>query len=251
MRSPKRILAATGLLAAVLAGCGDDVVDTPEEVVRASIERYGGDAFDPVSIRWTFRGVPFELTRDGGRFHYQRTVADSLGRPTVEVMENEGTWIEVGGQRREVDDGTRTRIERDVNSVVYLGFLPFRLDDPAVHLADLGETQIAGEPYRKVEVTFAQEGGGTDWEDRFVYWFHEGDWTLDYFAYWEAVDPPVTRFRRAVNRREVGGLVVQDYENYSSDPQVDDIAEYDRLFEEGNLDLVSTVEFDDVQVGAP
>ncbi len=57
-----------------------------------------------------------------------------------------------------------------------------------------------------------------------------------------------TRFRKAINRRTIGGLLVQDYENYTGDPDVGDVADYDRLFEEGGLRLVSMVEFDDLEI---
>lgn len=237
------LLAAGGLWA-----CQAEA-DPAREIVEASIERHGGaDAFEDIRIQWDFRDVPFEVVRDDGRFHYQRTVMDSLGRPVVQVMENEGTWIEVDGERREVDDATRRSIETAVNSVVYFGFLPFRLDDPSVQLRDLGTAELEGEPYRKIEVTFAQEGGGRDWDDRFLYWFHTEDDTLDYLAYREQNEARTTRFRRAVNRREVGPLLLQDYENYTMEGGIDDIADYDRLFEAGELTLVSMVEFDDVQI---
>jgi hypothetical protein len=230
-----------------LAAC-ERAVETPEQVVRAAIERHGGSAFDRVAIRWDFRGVPFEVHRDRGLFRYQRTVVDALGQARVEVMENEGTWIEVDGRREAVDAAEARRIESGVNSTVYLGFLPFRLDDPAVRLQDLGMGEVEGVPYRKIQVTFEEEGGGRDWQDRFVYWFRDGDWTLDYLAYWEAVDPPVTRFRRAINQREVGGLLIQDYENFTAADDAVDIADYDRLFEAGELDLVSVIEFEAVRV---
>jgi len=235
------------LLALVLAGC-QQAVESPEQVIQASIERHGGQSFDRVVIRWDFRDVPFEIYRDRGLYRYQRTVTDPSGEVVVQVMENTGTWVEVDGERREVDADAARRIESAVNSVVYLGFLPFRLDDPAVRLADLGSAEMAGEVYRKIEVSFEQTGGGRDWQDRFVYWFRDGDWTLDYLAYWEAVDPPVTRFRRAVNRREVGGVLVQDYENYRAEDLSIDIADYDRLFEAGGMTLVSMVEFDNLRV---
>ena len=32
-------------------------------------------------------------------------------------------------------------------------------------------------------VTFAQDGGGRDWQDRYVYWLHPSRHTLDYLAY--------------------------------------------------------------------
>ena len=137
-------------------------------------------------LTWDFRGVPFEVIRYDGQFRYQRTVEDSLGTPVVEVMQNEGSWIEVAGEDRDVDAQARARLETAVNSVVYFGFLPFRLDDPPVRAADLGIREVAGEPYRKIEITFEQAGGGPDWEDRFIYWFHDADGTLDYLAYREA-----------------------------------------------------------------
>jgi hypothetical protein len=204
--------------------------------------------FDQIHISWGFREIPFEVTRDNGVFRYQRTIADSLGQTIVEVMENEGSWIEVNGDRQDLDSRSRTQLETAVNSVVYFGFLPFRLDDSVVQLADLGTVEVDGEPYQKVEVTFPQEGGGPDWEDRFIYWFHQGDRTLDYLAYREAAEVETTRFRRAVNRRMVGDLMVQDYENYTGDPDVGNVADYDRLFEEGALRLVSMVEFDNLAV---
>jgi hypothetical protein len=146
-------LAATVSISLWTVAC-DRRVEGAADVIEASIEAYGGDAFDEIAIQWTFRGVPFELTRDDGAYRYQRTVVDSLGQARVEVMENEGIWIEVDGERREVDDAAHRRIETAVNSVVYLGFLPFRLDDRAVQLSDLGVTRVDDEPYRKVEVTF-------------------------------------------------------------------------------------------------
>jgi hypothetical protein len=236
------------LLAAGMTAACDATIDTPEEIVEASIERHGGDMFDNVTISWDFRGIPFRVTRDGGVFQHQRTVTDSLGTTVIEVMDNQGTWVEVAGERQAVSDEREGQIAMGVNSTVYLGFLPYRLDDPAVQLADLGSTMVEGQAYRKVEVTFAPEGGGSGWENRFVYWFSEGDWTLDYLAYSEPLDPPVTRFRRAVNRRAVNGLLIQDYENYTADPQIEDIANYDEFFERGELRLLSMVEFDSVEV---
>ena len=234
-------------LALLLSSCHEEVKDTAA-IVQESIEHYGGDVFDRIHISWGFREIPFEVTRDNGVFRYQRTIEDSLGQTIVEVMENEGSWIEVNGERQDLDSRSRTQLETAVNSVVYFGFLPFRLDDSVVQLADLGTVEVDGEPYQKVEVTFPQEGGGRDWEDRFIYWFHQGDRTLDYLAYREATEVETTRFRRAVNRRMVGGLMVQDYENYTGDPDVGNVADYDRLFEAGVLRLVSMVEFDDLEV---
>lgn len=240
-------------LTTAVTACGSGgAVETAEGVVNAAIERHGGDRFEEVSIRWDFRTVPFGLDRDHGRFRYHRVVLDEVEIDIVQVIENDGVWIEMNGARQEVDISTATSIESQINATVYLGFLPFRLDDEAVRLADLGTSEIDGRAYRKVEVTFEEDGGGRGWENRFVFWFQDGEWTLDYFAYWEPTDPPTTRFRRAVNPREIGGLLIQDYENYTvDDPSVSpefDIAAYDQLFEEGRVRLLSMVEFENVQV---
>jgi len=233
--------------ALVLNGC-NQTIDAPATVVAEAIRTHGGRAFDRIHVRWSFRGVPFEIIRDNGRFRYQRTAPDSLGQAIVEVMGNEGSWIEVGGTRQELDPQRRARLETAVNSVVYFGFLPFKLDDPPVLTTDLGSAMVAGQPYRKILVTFRREGGGPDWEDRHIFWFHETNHTLDYLAYREAAEVETTRFRRAVNRRQVGGILVQDYENYTGDPDVEDVATYDQLFEAGSLRLVSMVEFDDLEI---
>lgn len=245
-------LMSTVLIVAT-AACGAGTVETAEDVVTAAIERHGGDRFDQVSIRWEFRSVPFGLDRDDGRFRYSRVMLDEQEIDILQVIGNDGTWIEVNGVPQELDASTRPTVESEINATVYLGFLPFRLDDAAVRMTDLGTAELEGRLYRKVEVSFEEDGGGRGWENRFVYWFRDGEWTLDYFAYAEPTTPPTTRFRRAVNPREIGGLLIQDYENYAVDgPAAEspdfDIADYDRLFEEGQVRLVSMVEFENVRV---
>lgn len=89
------------------------------------------------------------------------------------------------------------------------------------------------------------------WEDRFIHWIHEEEGTLDYFAYRYHRDGGGTRFRRAINRREVGGLLIQDFENYRAEGvSVEEIAEYGRLLEPDAVELLSVLELEDVQVEA-
>lgn len=85
-----------------------------------------------------------------------------------------------------------------VNSVHYFAYLPQGLNDKAVQKELLGEVVLKGEPYYKVRVTFAQEGGGNDYEDVFIYWFHKQKFTMDYLAYEFHVDGGGMRFREAV-----------------------------------------------------
>ncbi len=238
------------LLAVLLAvGACTGPQSGPQEIIDRAIERYGGDRFDNVHITFEFRGTPFEVTRQDGRFRYQRIVTDGTGEAVVEVMDNEGSWAESGGSRVSLSTEEIYDLETAVNSLIYFGFLPFRLDDEAVILTDLGTATIDGESYDKVEVTFEREGGGVDWDARFVHWIHQDDSTLDYLAYAYSRDGGGTRFRRAVNRRERGGIVIQDYENYAGDPATSDIALYDRSYEDGALELLSMVELEGVEVG--
>jgi hypothetical protein len=230
----------------ILACAGPD--DPAAQVVADAIRTHGGAEFERSQVTFQFRGQDYRVVRDQGRYLYERSFTDDDGRLIREGMENDGTWREVEGERTTLSPQDRTRVETAVNSVVYFGFLPFRLDDPAVVLRDLGEGEVEGEPYRKIEVTFQEEGGGDDWEDRFVYWFHAEDHTLDYLAYRYDRDGGGTRFRRAVNRRSVGGIVLQDYENYAAVEDIADIAEYDTLLGSDGLRLVSMVELEGVEV---
>jgi hypothetical protein len=246
--SPFAPLLAFFCLLAGMAGC--DTEDPAREVVGESIQAHGGEYFQDVEIRFRFRDADFSVVRQNGRFHYERVRQDGSNR-IREWMTNEETAREVNGTPVEMTDEEVAQVETGINSVVYFGLLPFHLLDPAVQHADLGRAEIDGAPYRVIEVTFQEDGGGPDWEDRFVYWFHEDDRTLDYLAYRYYRDGGGTRFRKAVNRRVVGGLVIQDYENFTATEEVDDIARYPDLMDRDQLDLVSYVALEEVSVGTP
>ncbi len=83
-----------------------------------------------------------------------------------------------------------------VNSVAYFALLPFRLNDAAVNKRYIGTSEIKGEPYFEIEVTFQQKGGGKDHDDVFIYWIHQQHFTMDYLAYSFIVDGGGTRFRK-------------------------------------------------------
>jgi len=242
----------TGLVLGILVllaapGCAV-APDNPIAIVDAAIQTHGGDRFDNSRIRFTFRGVRFEYFRDAGVFRYERTYRDPLNRTVSEVMWNDGTSKSVDGAQVELTPAERERVEYDLNSVIYFGFLPFRLRDPGARLATLVPDTVRGEPYYRVEVTFDAENGGVDSDVRFVHWIHQESHTLDYFSYRYSRDGGGVRFRRAVNRREIGGILLQDWENFGPAGEVTDIATLSRDFEGGTLDLLSVVAFEDVEV---
>jgi hypothetical protein len=222
--------------------------DGPTAIVDAAIERHGGGLFEDSRIRFDFRGTRFEFFRDAGVFRYERVYRDPLGRTVSDVMDNDGTHMFVNGGEVALTPEERESVEYDVNSVIYFAFLPFRLRDPAARIGALDPDTIRGEPYHRVEVTFTEEGGGVDSDARFVHWIHADSLTLDYFAYRYSRDGGGARFRRAVNRREIGGILVQDFENYAPAGPVEDVAELSRHFEDGTLDLLSLVALEGLEV---
>ena len=198
-------------------------------LVQALRDAHGSDRLDGATLRFQFRGDVFTTHRDGGRFRHARTTTDSLGREVVDVLDNGGLSRTVGGEPVALSEAEARRVETAVNSVVYFATLPYALTDPAVQARALGPDSVAGEPYDRLEVTFAQAGGGRDWEDRYLYWIHPERRTLDYLAYTyelaEGADGPHDtghRFRRVIGVDEVGGadgegVRIQSYENLTAD----------------------------------
>ena len=242
MPSPRLLALA---LAVVLAACRTS--PDARAVVERAIDVHGGDVLQRSHVAFDFRDRRFEVTRDGGRFRYERTFDDSTGR-VHDVMTNDTLYREVDGTAVPLDSALRRSVTSGLNSVVYFALLPFKLDDPAVRTRYLGPATIEGAPYHEVEVTFRQEGGGRDYQDRYVYWFHRDRHTMDYLAYSFQEDGGGTRFRQAFNPRTVGGVRVADYHNYTADTLGTAIEHYDALVGTDALRHVSDVVLDNVRV---
>lgn len=261
-RSP---LALLGLWMFLLSACAQNEVDeTPpatsdqatqpanraQAIVDQAIATHGGDVLQNAVVEFDFRDKHFKITRKDGLFSYERTYTDSTGA-VREVLNNDGIYREVNGSRVSLSEDEKSRLATPLNSVPYFALLPFNLNDPAVIKQYLGETSIEGEPYHKVEVTFRRAGGGTDYEDRFIYWFHRDRRTMDYLAYAYYRDETGTRFRQAFNVRTIGGVRFADYHNFISDslPTPDTAIErYDEFFQSGAVELLSEIILDDVTV---
>jgi len=138
--------------------------------------------------------------------------------------------------------------------VAYFALLPEPLGDPAVRPRYTGADTLGGVPYHRVAVRFRQKGGGRDWQDRFLYWFDQRDFSMDYLAYAYGLaggEDYGTRFREAFNTRRRGGVRFADYRNYTA--RTDSLppgalSRYARLLEADSLRRVSTVALDSVRV---
>lgn len=168
--------------------------------------------------------------------------------PCADILTNEGFRRLIEGRQTALSTKDSSAYANSVNSVIYFALLPCFLQDPAVRLTGLGTARIAGEEYDKLQVTFRQEGGGKDFEDTFVYWFHRNRHTLDFLAYHYLTDGGGARFRKAVNTREVGGFRFADYINYQPKTDRRDVAVFDSLYEHGSLKELSRIELEAIEV---
>lgn len=236
-----------------LAACRNE--PDPHAIVDAAIARHGGDVLEHAEVSFDLRGRHYIAQRNGGIFSYERFIYDSLSTDSMriihDVLTNDGLYREVNGRHVELTEQERYSALGGVNSTIYFALLPFPLNDPAVIKRYLGETTIDGEPYHEIEVTFRQDGGGRDYEDRFVYWIHQEHDTMDYLAYDFITDGGGTRFRKAVNRRTIEGVRFTDYLNYTS-PALPEpgtpIEHYDDLLQTDSLELVSEIRLENVEV---
>ena len=260
---PRKIAAAPALLALsalalLVAACrpadapadasASPAEDSARAVVEAARRAHGSAVLDRAVVSFTFRGAAYTLRRDGGRFDYARAYADTAGVAVVDRLTNDGLTRTRAGRPAPLDDRARASAETQVNSVAYFALLPYNLADPAVRLRPLPDATIRGERYRTVEATFAPEGGGRDFEDRFVYWFHPARHTLDYLAYHFHTGEGGTRFRVATNAREVGGARFADYENHADSALGARIEDYPARLGAPTLRRVSDVVLEGVRV---
>jgi hypothetical protein len=256
-----------GLLGAVIAllllvpACTSDDPSASEEnagavsadsILAEAISAHGGDVIDTSVVAFTFRGVRFRLFHDHGRFRYERAFIDTTGRRVRDVLSNDSLYRTVDGQVVDLTDDERGAVNTTVNSVAYFALLPYKLSDPAVNARRLGIDTVRGAPYHRVEVTFAREGGGQDWQDRFVYWFDTSDRSMDFLAYAYGLggeEEPGHRFREAYNERRVDGVRMADYLNFTdSTITPSTIESYPDRFGEASLEEVSRVELDSIDV---
>ena len=235
------LVAAVSLVALVSQKPGDSA----QAVVDRAIRRHGGPQFDGVRIAFDFRQYHLSVERKDGMFDYRRTYKDSLGNAIREQMTNAAFTRRVNARPQSLSEKEYKRYYEAVNALVYLSLLPYRLNDAGVIKEYLGTVQIKGRPYHKVQVSFTRENGGTDFQDVFYYWFDAAENTMDYFAY----SAGGNRFRQAVNRSVVKGILFQDYINHThAEGDTTALVHFDRLFDAGKLVVLSKIEHRNISV---
>ncbi len=236
-----------GFLSGLLGLAACDVNREGEEIVNRAISVHGGTQYEQVHISFDFRKKHYEVLLDQGKFIYESVGDDSIGR-VHDRLSNEGFVRKVNEQKLDLSQEDQDNYASSLNSVVYFALLPYGLNDPAVKKKLIGETSLKGEPYYKIKVTFHEKGGGQDFDDEYVYWIHQENYTVDYLAYSFHVNEGGTRFRQAYHSRGVNGIRFSDHINYESTVEDFALEDYDRLFEEGKVKEFSRIVLDNVKV---
>lgn len=236
------------ILAIFVTSCQEEKeVISADEIITKTIENAGGNIYNRATVQFKFRDNSYKSIRNGGEFQLERIISDSAGT-FRDVVSNTGYQRFKNDSLTLVPDSMAVRYQSSVNSVHYFAHLPYGLNDKAVNKKLVGDAEIKGEPYYQLKITFQQDGGGADHHDEFLYWIHKEKYTIDYLAYKFLVDEGGIRFREANNPRIIQGIRFVDYNNYKINDFTTDLCNLDELFEEGKLELLSTIKTEDVQV---
>jgi hypothetical protein len=219
-----------------------------QQIIDKTIENAGGEKYENSKIEFKFREANYSSFRKGGEFELTRQFKDSLGE-IKDVLSNAGFKRFINNEEISLPDSTKTKYSNSVNSVHYFIQLPYGLNASAVKKELIGESVVKDEKYYKIKVTFAEEGGGDDHDDIYMYWINKNEFTVDYFAYKFYTGKGGIRFREAYNPRIVEGLRFVDYKNYKVEPwETVDLKDLDNLFETGKLELLSNIETENIKV---
>ncbi len=244
------------LLTGYLSACSSPKEQTEESilaqiVVDRAIEAHGGERYRNAVIEFDFRGRHYVSRRDGGIFQYERIFRDTIGGSPVtikDVLNNDSFNRYIEDSEIEVSEKKKKAYSRSVNSVLYFIQQPYFLNDSAVQKEYLGDGTIAGEPYHKIQITFQKEGGGSDYQDVFIYWFHKKNYQMDYFGYSYETDGGGLRFRSAYNVQNIQGIRFADFINYKADYSKYSVQNLDELYNQGSLEELSRIENHNIRV---
>lgn len=224
----------------LLLSCNPPEKDA-DNIIENAIAFQGAEAYDTLKVAYTFRDKNYSLEHSHGNFSYKRIFTDSSEHKIVDVLNNEGFYREINGVKANLSSKDSAAYANSVNSVHYFALLPYGLDGTAVLSEKLENTIINEQEYFTIRVSFDQQGGGTDFEDEFIYWFNTENFALDFMAYSYHTEGGGVRFREAYNPRKIKGVIFQDYNNYKADKDAR-LNSLPELYEAGKLKLLSKIE---------
>ncbi len=217
-----------------------------EIIISEAIKTHGGNLYKKASYSFIFRNREYAFANEKDNFKYE-VKSISEGKKIRNTLVNNNLSRFVDDVKVELNKEWQDRYAASLNSVIYFALLPYKLNDAAVIKSYVGKTEIKGQTYDVIKVTFNQEGGGEDFNDQFHYWINKSTKTMDYLAYNYNEKEAGVRFRSAYNRRVVDGIIFQDYINYKA-PIGSPLAELPSLYEKGKLKELSRIDTENVKV---
>jgi len=240
---------ALSLISLCLSGChSKEEKLNAQKIVDSAIEVSGKEKFKNANISFNFRDQTYLSEGNCGDFTYTRRQKDAVGIIKDVYSPQEKLVRYINNSLVKIADSTANKYAESLNSVMYFVQLPYRLNDEAVNKTYQGIDSIEGKAYYKIAVNFDQKGGGTDYQDKYLYWFGTDDYKLDYLAYSFIVNGGGVRFREAYNSRIIDGIRFVDYKNYK--PKSNDIVldKISKAFENNELELLSKIENKTIKV---
>ncbi|ADV51486.1 hypothetical protein Celal_4244 [Cellulophaga algicola DSM 14237] len=231
----------------ILSAC-KNVTDkklTANEIVNKAILVSGGDLYETSKIAFKFRDKEYESDAKGTILK-RKFVSDSLNY--IDIKTNSDFQRYINDTPVVVSDSVSSVYGDAINSVHYFAQLPYHLNDKAVNKILLGEQQLNGVFYYLIQITFKQNGGGTDFDDTYYYWFNKETFTPDYLAYDFHTNGGGVRFRKAYNERYVNGIRFVDYENYKPKNNTATIENIADLYTKNQLELLSKIVLENITV---
>ncbi|WP_394749049.1 DUF6503 family protein [Spongiimicrobium salis] len=222
-----------------------EALDKASLLLDEAFEAHGGALYDNAHYTFVFRDMTYTFNNTNG-YRYTRNGKDKNGDEIYDVLKNGTLTRTLNGKETTLSKKEADTYAASVNSVIYFATLPHKLYDKAVQKTYKGTTTIKGLAYDIMEVTFAQEGGGKDFDDQFHYWINSDTKIIDYIAYNYQVDGGGVRFRSAYNPRRVDGIHFQDYVNYKA-PIGTALKDLPKYYEEGKLKELSRIETEEIR----
>ncbi|WKD86712.1 hypothetical protein KCTC32516_02088 [Polaribacter huanghezhanensis] len=238
------------LVLIVFASCKQkDTSFTAQQIIDKSFIATGADKVANAQIEFTFRDKEYlALRKKNGFFSLIRNQQKEGDGTISDIITNNGFQRELNGHKIPVLDSMAVKYTGSVNSVHYFSVLPYGLNDAAVQKKLLEETSINQKPYYKVQISFAEDGGGEDFDDIFIYWIDKKNFKVDYLAYSFHENGGGMRFREATNERFVNGIRFVDYNNYKPKNASTKLENLDKAFQDNELVKLSEINLENLKV---
>jgi hypothetical protein len=219
-----------------------------QSIVNKAIDASGKAKLKNIRLSFEFRGKTYQSTGQCNDILLKRIDETSEGKIT-DILESSGKFSRyIEDSLIAIPDSMALKYSESINSVHYFVQLPFRLNDDAVQKSYLGLDTINSKVYHNIEVSFKQKGGGTDYQDVYLYWFDEKDFKLDYLAYSFIVNGGGIRFREAYNERTIEGIRFVDYKNYKPKSDTVELRDISKAYQNNQLELLSKIENENIKV---